>query len=1039
VNQATTTTAGGAPAIRLPRADLAIVAGVLVFVLGQWVLAEESEPLYWWTDLAWTLVSGLAALSAFAAARRLGPAAGRAWWLIGAGNLAWAGGMLIWSYREVIVGEATPFPGAADVGFLLWAPLVSLGLVLYQGRPRGVSFTLMELSQLGIFVSGILLAHVILLFERIASLPGETLYLATALAYPVLYMTVMVQAVSLLSAWRSVAGRRALIWLCAGVATLAVVNSAYAYALLGDDYAVGHALDAGWVLGFALMARAGLAQVQDRPAGGEREPDQADGIPRALRVGALIPAVTLLATLVVLLLSRDQLSGAMLDYALFPALLLVGFLALREWSSNGVRDLLYTRVRESQERFRRFFEASPASIGINRLRDGRFVDVNAAFEALTGWTRAEVIGRRADELGLWVDNRDRAGLVQRLGREGGRLRALEMSICDRSGARHVVFGSIEIIHFEGEDYVVAVVIDITGTRQAESEMRKLSSALEQTADAVMITDAQGRIEHVNPAFETITGYGYHEVIGALPSLLKSGEQDAEFYHQLWSRLRAGEGFSGVFINRRRDGTLYYAEQTISPLKDGAGRITHYVAVSRDISDRIQSEERLRELAHQDALTHLPNRALFVERLGEALVRARWTGRGVAVLFMDLDRFKDINDSLGHDAGDRLLCLVAERLRGGLRETDLVARFGGDEFVVLVDELADGVRVERIAEKLLAALQPPFELGEARLRVTASIGTSLYPADGDDPGVLVKNADIAMYRAKERGRNTYQRFRPEMGEHIVQRLALESRLREAVEREQLDLHYQPQLDARSGQIVGVEALLRWEHPELGPVHPSTFVPLLEDTGLIVPVGNWVLRRAAAQLAAWDQAGWLVPSLSINLSSRQFSDPGLAPEIERALADTGLDPRRIEIEITESTLMRHGSPTEPTLARLSELGVRIAVDDFGTGYSSLGYLRRLAVDTLKIDRSFVADLPGNEDDAAIVSAIIGLGTSLRLRLVAEGVETEPQRDFLLAQGCHRMQGFLFGRAVPASELGQRLARAEPAPVAGSVVGESRSTMP
>ncbi len=568
--------------------------------------------------------------------------------------------------------------------------------------------------------------------------------------------------------------------------------------------------------------------------------------------------------------------------------------------------------------------------------------------------------------------------------------------------------------WQGEPAGLVMLQDIRERLRTEEQMRKLSSALEQTADSVMITDRAGVIEYVNPAFQKTTGYSRAEALGQTPRLVKSGKQGASFYKKLWSTILTGEVFSDVFVNRRKDGSLYYEEKTITPLMGSTGQIANFVATGKDVTERVQTQERLQHMAQHDALTELPNRGLFMDRLKQALARARWHERMVAVLFVDMDRFKNINDTLGHEAGDRLLQALAERFTSGVREGDTVARFGGDEFVILLDDVASDKDIGIVANKILETLAPPFTIDGQGLYITASIGVSLYPNDGEDSGTLIKNADIAMYRAKELGKNTYQFYSADMSARAFERLTLESSLRHAIERNEFRLYYQPQVDTASGTIIGVEALLRWQHPDFGLVAPADFTALLEETGLVVPVGEWVFQTACKQLCAWHAAGWPALRMAVNLSPRQFHVDGLARMIERGLATVGCDPGLIELEITENVLLQHTATTLEALEALEALGVRMAIDDFGTGYSSLSYLRRYSIDTLKIDRSFVHDVPGDADDSALVSAIIVLAQSLKLNVIAEGVETEAQREFLQARGCRIMQGFLFSRSLPADEL-------------------------
>ncbi|HYT15672.1 MAG TPA: EAL domain-containing protein [Burkholderiales bacterium] len=443
-----------------------------------------------------------------------------------------------------------------------------------------------------------------------------------------------------------------------------------------------------------------------------------------------------------------------------------------------------------------------------------------------------------------------------------------------------------------------------------------------------------------------------------------------------------------------------------------------VRLQDEVKERVRSEEQIQYLAYHDALTTLPNRALFSKILNHGISQAHRRKKELAVLFIDLDRFKNINDTLGHEAGDALLKEVGKRLKQSLRESDTVARLGGDEFVVLLEELADQKHVSVVAHKILTTLVKPFVTLGQEFRVTASIGISTYPADGEDERSLMKNADIAMYRAKEEGKNNFQFYSKELNEHSFERLTMESSLRRALERNEFELHYQPKVDLRTGRITGVEALLRWHHPDLGMVSPAQFIPMAEETGLIVPIGKWVLRTACRQHKAWQDQGLPRLSVAVNLSARQFSDENLLQDITSIVKESGIDPVLLELEITESMLMNNVEKAIRTLDALNEMGIRLAIDDFGTGYSSLSTLKRFPINTIKVDRSFIRDLPGGVDDRAIAGAIIAMGQALGMTVIAEGVETKEQADYLRGQSCDEFQGFYFKKAMPADELAQLL---------------------
>ncbi len=577
-----------------------------------------------------------------------------------------------------------------------------------------------------------------------------------------------------------------------------------------------------------------------------------------------------------------------------------------------------------------------------------------------------------------------------------------------------------ILNEQGQvNAVIGVANDITTMTQIESQMRIISTALEQTTDVIMVTDVVGTIEYVNPSFEAITGYSQSEALGQNPRILKSDKQEPDFYENMWATILKGENFSDVFINTRKDGSIYYEEKTITPVRTESKEITHFISTGKDISERMRTQERLHYMAHHDALTKLPNRTLFLDRLHQAMARAHWHNRLIAVIFMDLDQFKEVNDNFGHEVGDQLLIQLTQRLSSSVRSGDTVARFGGDEFAVLLDDIASEQDVSLLAKKILDTLAPPFNVQGHESLVTASIGVSIFPSDGNDSETLLRNADVAMYRAKHLGRNNYQFYSNEMSARAFERLSLENSLRHALKRQEFFLLYQPQIDSRSGKIISVEALLRWQHPELGVVPPNDFVPLLEETGLIVSVGDWALKTACKQAVQWHQSGFETLRMCVNLSSRQFNNPDFIQSFHRIISETGIKPELLELELTESMLMRNASKTISALNTLSHHGIQIAIDDFGTGYSSLNYLRRFPISTLKIDRSFVRDVVEDADDAAIASAIIVMAQSLNLNVVAEGVENSEQLNFLNEHHCYEIQGNYFSSAATASAIAKMLA--------------------
>jgi diguanylate cyclase (GGDEF)-like protein/PAS domain S-box-containing protein len=554
-------------------------------------------------------------------------------------------------------------------------------------------------------------------------------------------------------------------------------------------------------------------------------------------------------------------------------------------------------------------------------------------------------------------------------------------------------------------------------------LRLAEKVFETTYEGIMVTDADSVIESVNPAFSDITGYDAHEVIGQRPSVLSSGRHGAEFYRDMFAALAQRGGWQGEVWNRRKNGEVYAEWLSISAVRDKDGQITNYVAIFSDITERKASEEHVRHLAHHDALTGLPNRILLTERLEHALPHANRAGTLVAVMFLDLDRFKLVNDTLGHSVGDELLKAVAKRLTSCVREDDTVARLGGDEFVLVLEDVRGSQDIAKVAEKIIDSLSKPLMLDQHEIVVTPSVGISVYPHDGDDVETLVKHADVAMYRAKEKGRNNYQFFTADMNARAFERLTMENSLRKALERNEFVLYYQPQVDLESHRITGMEALLRWQHPDFGLVSPTQFIPIAEETGLIVAIGEWVLRTACAQNKAWQDAGIAPLRVAVNLSARQFKQANLVEMVRRALDDAGLEARYLELEITETVAMDHAEETAAKLRELKSMGVGISMDDFGTGHSSLSYLKRFPIDTLKIDQTFIQDIAQDSSDAAIASAITAMAHSLNLKVVTEGIETKEQLAFLGQHGRDEVQGYYFSEPLPAEAFAELLKQERP----------------
>ena len=566
--------------------------------------------------------------------------------------------------------------------------------------------------------------------------------------------------------------------------------------------------------------------------------------------------------------------------------------------------------------------------------------------------------------------------------------------------------------------MVGTHVDITERKDNEDKLRQAAALFENTAECVLVVDSNAIITAVNPAFIETTAYTQEEITGQSLAVLYPESQQSRMFAEVWENVLAGGRWQGEIWGRRSDGTLFPQWLTISGVTDEDNEVSSYVVVFSDITSIKDSQAQLELLAHHDSLTGLPNRALFNERLHHALQRAQREKTGVAVLFVDLDRFKNINDSLGHTAGDQLLERVAKRLTKAVRDEDTIARLGGDEFTILLEDVDSPPAAGAVARKVLETIARRLDLQGHEFHISGSIGISLYPEDGEDVTTLLKNADNAMYRAKEKGRNNYQFYTSELTAAAFERFEMESSIRQALRKGEFELYYQMQMSVRGEQVVGAEALVRWRHPQLGLIAPSRFIPLAEETGLIVELGEWVLRSACRQAVQWQNSGLPQIRLAVNISTVQITRGGLAETVSRILEETGLEPQRLELELTEGMVMQQTSPTMRTLNELREMGVTLAVDDFGAGYSSLSYLKRLPIQRLKIDQSFVHDITSSSNDKAITRAIIVLAKSLQMTAIAEGVENAAQLEILRSEGCEEVQGWLYGEPEPAAEFAARL---------------------
>ncbi|MES9960466.1 MAG: PAS domain S-box protein [Sedimenticola sp.] len=668
-------------------------------------------------------------------------------------------------------------------------------------------------------------------------------------------------------------------------------------------------------------------------------------------------------------------------------------------------------LRQREARYRQLFTQNKAVELLVDPEDGTIVDANNAAASYYGYSRDELLHLNISDINILGAEEEQEEMAR--AREEKRDHFFFKHRLKSGEVRDVEVHSGPIA-LQERTVLYSIVHDVTDRVQAERRLRQAAVAFENTAEGVMITNADKRILSVNRAFTEITGYSESEVIGETPQILSSGRQDRDFYRQMWGSLKSTGRWQGEIWNRRKNGEIYPEWLTISSVNDLQGNVQNYVGVFADITTIKRSQDELEYLAHHDPLTDLPNRLLFNARLKHAFERARREKHQVAVLFLDLDRFKNVNDSFGHPVGDELLKRVAARLIQDVREADTVSRFGGDEFAVLIEVVEDTDDVAKVANKLIASLKEPFNLKGRETFITASIGIALYPEDGLNASKLLRNADAALYVAKDEGRNTYRYYSRRMTIAARDRLTLEGALRKAIDKRELEVWYQPQVSMRSRELIGVEALVRWNRPGHGLISPVEFIPLAEETGLIIPMGELIMIMACEQVMSWRNAGKFRGRLAVNIAGPQMERGNIVETVQRILAEVGMPASLLELEITESFIMGNAEEALQTVQSLKDLGVTTSIDDFGTGYSSLSYLKRLPVDALKIDQGFVHDLPDDPEDAAIARAVIALGNSLGYTVIAEGVETEAQRKFLLDEQCDLAQGYLFSPPMSAADF-------------------------
>jgi diguanylate cyclase (GGDEF)-like protein/PAS domain S-box-containing protein len=648
---------------------------------------------------------------------------------------------------------------------------------------------------------------------------------------------------------------------------------------------------------------------------------------------------------------------------------------------------------------------------------------NKAAECLLHFTQSEMLGKPIDSLFKlqWNGRGDNIlqGLIESVFRQGTPLQ-IDQDLLLRGRKPPRVPVSLKINEIpdkpEAEGGAVLLIQDISERAAMQEELNLIAQVFKSSSEGILITDPQPRILRVNEAYLNITGYTLEEVVGRNPNILSSGYHDKQFYRELWQTLLETGSWSGEIWNRRKDGEIYPERLNITAVRDERGMITHYVGIFTDVSVHKRMQDRLNYLTRFDSLTGLANRSLFEDRASSSIQRAKVAGRSTAIMMLDIDNFNTINDVSGHIFGDQLLKEFAGRMVDVVQDEERLARFGGDVFALVVEENDSGMLVTELAQSLLDVLSVPFILGGKSVQLTASIGISVYPGDGDDVYELLKRVDNALHHAKHSGKNNYRFFDKVMYDNVLASRRIEQALRGAIERYELQLHYQPQVEIDSGKMRGCEALIRWQSPLLGQVYPGQFISIAEETGQIVSIGKWVLREACMQFHRWLQEGCTPSHIAVNVSARQFKDPEFVDAVKAVIIETNMQPENLMLEVTESVAMEQDESAIDKLGELKKIGVRLSLDDFGTGYSALSSLQRYPFDTLKIDRSFIVESLASEHGAVMLEAIIKMSEGLHLETIAEGVEELSQLQFLRALGCHLVQGYYYSHPVLGDEIGR-----------------------
>ena len=975
-----------------------------------------------WNSLAWTFFSLVTTVKCFWVSRQLDHNIRRGWLLIGMGCFFWFSGQLVWDYHLIILNNYPDFPSYADIGYLGLAPLLLFGLIRLYSRKVSLLYSLIQLTRIAIILICILIIHYIYFSQIIENRNISFNYILSALSYPLFFLSTLFYGFLLIQADTD---RRQLIihyLLLLGVLLHTIPNILYSYIRLDLKFYNNSFIDILWILAFIpIYVSAKLQAKAEKPTIKKFKSDfNILNITTRIfiNINSLFLPLMFTCLAISFYLFHKNITSESSDPLIFLTILFVTSVTIHTWLSDRQDKNSRELILQNKIQLDSLLHTIPYGV-LECDLDGSITYCNQSLFKILNINSGELLGRK-----IWenlCDENVKNTILKYLNEAKNKKNEPMSYICSHAAEdRNVITLKTDWNYrFDINGKIiglVSVISDITRQQIADGQLRQAATVFNSTTEAVAITDFDLNIIKTNRAFSEISGFEEDDVFKKPFQCIFSEHQDTSIFKNIRDELFINGYWHGEAINRRKDGELYYVWINISIVEIEDKPIDNCVVVFSDISKLKKSQEHLHFLAHHDPLTKLPNRTELHIKIDQAIRHAIRSEQICALFFIDLDQFKHINDSLGHATGDRVLIEVSKRLLKVAREEDVVARLGGDEFVILMENISGIEDTIYISERIIEKLTHTLEFDNLNLHITPSIGIALCPKNGTDTSTLMKNADAAMYRAKENGRNCFAFYSDELTEIAAKRVRYENMLRIAIEKNQFSLHYQPQYDTQHNQlsIVGVETLIRWHHPEEGPISPGQFIPFAEECNLIIEIGRWVLEQACAFLAEIRSTGLFMPKISINVSGKQFLRSDFIDTVTSTIHRYQLKPEDLVLEITESTIMRGSSQSELTLNKLRELGVFLAIDDFGTGYSSLSYLKLLPVNCIKIDQSFIRDISVDKNDEAIVRSIIALSRALDLDLVAEGVETQGQLQFLQREGCHVVQGYLLGKPMSGDAL-------------------------